>query len=324
MPGTVRAIVAFLIALATVLAIAATALAWPDRPLRIVVGFQAGGSSDVVTRLAAERLRGQLGGATIIIENRPGAAGSIAADAVLSAHDGHSLLTFSDSFVTSPLTNKSVRYQSLRDFKMISLMCEGTLALLAAPSAPFRDFKEFVAFARANPGKVTYVSAGIGGHQHLTGEYISAALKLDLTHVPTRGGSQATNDLVGGQVDAAILGLGPTLPHIRSGKLRALAVTVGQRVPQLPDVPTLVELGVGDFTADQWFGLAAPADTPDMIVDKVAQAMAAALDDEALRQRYDELGFVAKSSTPAAFTEKVRSQEALWRKLIADRGLKIE
>jgi tripartite-type tricarboxylate transporter receptor subunit TctC len=298
--------------------------AWPDRPVRIVVGFQAGGSSDVVTRLAAERLRGQLGGATIIVENRPGASGSIAADSVLNAHDGHSLLTFSDSFVTSPLTNKSVHYQSLRDFRMISLFCEGTLVLLAAPNAPFRDFKEFVAYARANPGKLTYVSAGLGGHQHLTGEYIAATLKLELTHVPTRGGAPATNDLLGGQVDAAVLGLGPTLPQIRSGRVRALAVTAAARVPQLPDVPTLMELGLQGFTADQWFGLAAPADTPPTVVDQLAQAVRVALDDDGVRRRYDELGFAARPSTPAEFTEKVRSQEARWRQLIAERGLKLE
>ena len=321
MPSPVRSLsIAFLLAIV----MGVPALAWPDRPLRIVVGFQAGGSSDVVTRLAAERLRGQLGGATIIVENKPGAAGAIAADAVLNARDGHSLLTFSDSYVTSALTNRSVRYQPLRDFKMISLLCDGTLVLLTASNAPFRDFKEFVDYARANPGRVTNASAGIGGHQHLTGEHISAALKIDLTHVPTRGGAQATNDLVGGQVNAAILGLGPTLPHIRSGKIKAVAVTSASRVPQLPDVPTLMELGLTGFSADQWFGLAAPADTPDAIVDQLARAVAVALDDDTLRRRYDEVGFVAKASTPAEFTEKVRSQDARWRQLIVERGLKLE
>jgi tripartite-type tricarboxylate transporter receptor subunit TctC len=321
MPGPVRSIV---VACVVAIAFSLPVLAWPDRPVRIVVGFQAGGSSDVVTRIAAERLRSQLGGATIIVDNKPGAAGAIAADAVLGARDGHTLLTFSDSLLTTALINKSVRYQPLRDFRMISLLCEGTLVLLAAPNAPFRDFAEFVAYARANPGKITYASAGIGGHQHLTGEYISAALKIELTHVPTRGGAQATTDLVGGQVDAAILGLGPTLPHIRAGKARALAVTQAARVPQLPDVPTLIELGLAGFTADQWFGLAGPADMPPAVIDQLARAIAAALDDDAVRRRYDEVGFVTKPSTPAEFSEKVRSQEALWRKLIAERNLKIE
>jgi len=315
---------AFVVASLLLVTVSWAAFAWPDRPVRIVVGFQAGGSSDVVARLAAERLRGQLGGTTIIVENRPGAAGAIAADSVLNARDGHSLLSFSDSLVTSALTNKSVRYQPLRDFKMISLLCEGTLVLLAASNAPFRDFKEFVAYARANPGKVDYASAGVGGHQHLTGEYLAAALKLDLTHVPTRGGAQATTDLVGGQVMAAVLGLGPTLPHIRTGKVKALAVTAPSRVPQLPDVPTLIELGLAGFTADQWFGLAEPADMPQAVIDQLAKAVAAALDDEALKRRYEEVGFTARATTPAEFTEKVRFQEALWRQLIAERGLKIE
>jgi tripartite-type tricarboxylate transporter receptor subunit TctC len=321
MAGPVKSIIVACV-LAAVLAL--PALAWPDRSLRIVVGFQAGGSSDVVTRIAADRLRGQLGGATIIVDNKPGAAGAIAADVVLGARDGHTLLTFSDSLLTTALTNKSARYQPLRDFRMISLLCEGTLVLLAAPNAPFRDFSEFVAYARANPGKITYASAGIGGHQHLTGEYIAAALKIELTHVPTRGGAQATTDLVGGQVDAAILGLGPTLPHIRAGRVRALAVTQAARVPQLPDVPTLIELGLSGFSADQWFGLAGPADTPQAVIDQLARAIAAALDDDAVRRRYDEVGFVAKPSTPAEFSDKVRSQEALWRKLIAERGIRIE
>src|SRR5882724_3923235 len=292
---------AFVVASLLLVTVSWAALAWPDRPLRIVVGFQAGGSSDVVTRIVADRLRGQLGGATIIVENKPGAAGAIAADATLNGRDGHTLLTFSDSLLTTALINKSVRYQPLRDFRMISLLCEGTLVLLASPNAPFRDFQEFVAYARANPGKITYASAGIGGHQHLTGEYISAALKLDLTHVPTRGGAQATTDLVGGQVDAAILGLGPTLPHIRGGRVRALAVTQASRVPQLPDVPTLIELGLAGFTADQWFGMAGPADMPPAVVDQMAKAVAAALDDDAVRRRYDEVGFVTKPSTPAEF-----------------------
>jgi tripartite-type tricarboxylate transporter receptor subunit TctC len=155
-------------------------------------------------------------------------------------------------------------------------------------------------------------------------EYIAAALRLELTHVPTRGGAQATNDLVGGQVNAAILGLGPTLPHIRSGKIRALAVTTASRVSQLPDVPTLAELGLADFSADQWFGLAAPADTAQLILEQLARAVAVALDDDRLRRRYDEVGFVAKASTPAEFTEKVRSQESRWRQLIAERNLKLE
>lgn len=305
-------------------AVAFPALAWPDRPVRLIVGFQAGGSSDVIARLLAERLRPQLGGATIIVENKPGAAGSIAADAALGAHDGHTLLMFSDSLLTTSLVNKSVRFRPLRDFKMVSIVCEGPLALLAGPTAPFRDFKEFVSYAKANPGKVNYASSGIGGQQHLTGEYIAATLKLDLTHVPTRGGAQATTDLVGGQIEAAVLGLGPTLAHIRAGTLKALAVSTGSRVPQLPDVPTLAELGVPDFTVGQWFGLAVPGDTPDAVVAQLAQAVRTALADETIGRRYEEIGFAVRASTPGEFTDRVRAEEARWKRLIDERGLKVE
>jgi tripartite-type tricarboxylate transporter receptor subunit TctC len=305
-------------------AVAFPALAWPDRPVRLIVGFQAGGSSDVIARLLAERLRPQLGGATIIVENKPGAAGSIAADAALGAHDGHTLLMFSDSLLTTSLVNKSVRFRPLRDFKMVSIVCEGPLALLAGPTAPFRDFKEFVSYAKANPGKVNYASSGIGGQQHLTGEYIAATLKLDLTHVPTRGGAQATTDLVGGQIEAAVLGLGPTLAHIRAGTLKALAVSTGSRVPQLPDVPTLAELGVPDFTVGQWFGLAVPGDTPDAVVAQLAQAVRTALADETIGRRYEEIGFAVRASTPGEFTDRVRAEEARWKRLIDERGLKVD
>ncbi|TMJ29560.1 MAG: tripartite tricarboxylate transporter substrate binding protein [Alphaproteobacteria bacterium] len=298
--------------------------AWPDRPVRIIVGFQAGGSSDVVARILAEQLRPQLGGAAVLVDNKPGASGTLAAEAVLSARDGHSLIVLGDSLVTASLTNKSVRVRPLRDFRAISLICEGTLVVLASERAPFHDFAAFVAHVKAHPGEVNYVTAGLGSQQHLTAEYIFSALKLEMTHVPMRGGAQATQDLVGGQVEAAVLGLGPTLPHIRSGKLRALAVTAPARSPQLPDVPTLAELGVTGFAVSQWFGLGAPADTPEPTVNQLAQAVAKGLDDDAARRRLEEIGFAARWTSPAEFADKMRADEARWRRLIVERGLKLD
>jgi tripartite-type tricarboxylate transporter receptor subunit TctC len=315
----------FIVSLAAAMAAPmAEALAWPDRPLRIVVGFQAGGSSDLVARLLAERLRPALDGATVIVENKPGASSAIAAETVIGARDGHTLLMLGESLITASLMNKSVRFRPLRDVKPVSLICEGTLVVLASERAPFRDFASFVAYVRAHPGEVNYVSAGLGGQQHLTAEYLSAELKLQLTHVPMRGGSQAVQDLLGGQIEAAVLGLGPTLAHIRSGELVALAVTAASRVPQLPEVPMLAELGLPGFSVSQWFGLAGPADMPEPMVDRLAQATMTALDDPAAIRRLDELGFVAHPTTPAAFAEKVRMEEARWRKLTEARGLKLD
>jgi tripartite-type tricarboxylate transporter receptor subunit TctC len=308
------------------LAIAAgsPAAAWPDRPVRLIVGFEAGGSTDVVARLLADRLRGQFNGASFIVENRLGANGMIAAEVVRNAHDSRTLLILGDSYVVAPLLSGSIKVHPQTDFKMISTLCEGTVILLAAPNAPFKTFDEMLAYARANPGKLNYVASGIGNPQHLVGEYLAGELKLDMVHVPSRGGGQAVNDLVAGQIPMGILGLGPTLSHVRGGTLKPLAVTVGRRVSQLPDVPTLAEFGVKDFVVAQWFGLAGPNDMPDAVAQQLSKAVAAALDDPEVKKRYDEIGFNAGASTLAQLLEKVQHDDAVWRKVIDGRGIKID
>lgn len=306
------------------LAAASPAAAWPDRPVRLLVGFQAGGSSDLIARMLAERLRAQFGGISFIVENKPGANGMIAAELMRSANDGHTLMIAGDGYIVAPHLSASTRVFPLTDFKMISAICEGTIILLGAPNAPFKTFDEMVGYARANPGKVNYVSSGIGNPQHLVGEYLSGELKIEMVHVPSRGGGQAVNDLVSGQLPLGILGLGPTLSHIRSGTLKPLAVTVGQRISQLPEVPTLGELGVKDFVVSQWFSLVGPADMPDAIADQLSKAVAAALDDPAVRQRFNEIGFTAGASTPAGLREKMVHDDTMWQKVVKARGLKID
>jgi len=300
------------------------AAAWPDRPVRLVVGFQAGGSTDVVARLLADRLRQQFPGSSFIVDNKPGANGAIAAGVMLNAHDGHTLLIAGDSYVVAPQLSSSVHVHPLTDFKMISMLCQGTIVMLAAPNATFKTFTQMVDYARANPGKISYVSSGIGNPQHLVGEYLSSALKLDMVHVPSRGGGQAVNDLVGGQMPLGILGLGPTLSQVKSGGLTPLAVTVDKRVSQLPDVPTLGELGVKDFVVAQWFSLVGPSDMPDTVVEQLSKAVAAALDDPAVRQRYEEIGFTAGASTPEALRQKMEHDDVMWRKVIEERHIKLE
>jgi tripartite-type tricarboxylate transporter receptor subunit TctC len=304
--------------------IVSPAAAWPDRPVRLIVGFQAGGSTDVVARLLADRLRVQFNGASFIVENKPGANGMIAAEVMRNAHDGHTLLIAGDSYVLAPLLNAGIKLKPMADFRMISTICEGTVILLAAPNAPFKTFDEMVAYARANPGKISYVSSGIGNPQHLVGEYLLGELKIDMVHVPSRGGGQAVNDLVSGQMPLGILGLGPTLGHVKSGGLTPLAVTVDKRVLQLPNVPTLGELGVKDFVVAQWFGLVGPSDMPEGIAAQLSKAVAAALDDATVRQRYEEIGFTAAASTPEEMGAKMRHDEGMWKKVVKDRNIKIE
>jgi tripartite-type tricarboxylate transporter receptor subunit TctC len=312
------------VAVLTAVGVVSPAAAWPDRPVRLIVGFQAGGSTDVVARLLAERLRGQFPGSSFIVENRPGANGMIAADVLKNAHDGHTLLLAGDSYVVAPLLSASVRVHPLTDFKMISELCEGTVIMLAAPNAPFKTFPEMVAYARANPGRINYVSSGVGNPQHLVGEYLSGELKLDMVHVPSKGGGQAVNDLVAGHIPLGILGLGPTLSHIRAGTLTPLAVTVGKRLPQLPDVPTLSELGVKDFVVAQWFGLVGGNDMPDTVVQQLSKAVAAALDDPEVSKRYQDLGFAVAPSTPEAMRAKMQHDSAMWKKVIDERHIKLD
>jgi tripartite-type tricarboxylate transporter receptor subunit TctC len=303
---------------------ASPAFAWPDRPVRLVVGFQAGGSTDVVARLLADRLRAQFGGASFIVENKPGANGMIAAEVMRNAHDGHTLLIAGDSYILAPLLSASVKLRPLGDFKMISAICEGTVILLGSPNAPFKTFPEMVDYARANPGKLNYVSSGIGNPQHLVGEYLAGEMKLDMVHVPSRGGGQAVNDLVAGQIPMGILGLGPTLGHVKSGTLKPLAVTAAQRMPQLPDVPTLSELGVKNFVVAQWFSLVGPSDMPDDIAEKLSKAVAGALDDASVRKRYEEIGFMTGASTPGDLYAKMQHDEDMWKKVVQDRNIKID
>jgi tripartite-type tricarboxylate transporter receptor subunit TctC len=164
----------------------------------------------------------------------------------------------------------------------------------------------------------------VGNPQHLVGEYLSSALKLDMVHVPSRGGGQAVNDLVGGQMPLGILGLGPTLSHVKSGGLIPLAVTVGKRIPQLPEVPTLAELGIKDFVVAQWFSLVGPSDMPDALAEQLSKAVAAALDDPAVRQRFEEIGFMVGASTPQQLRAKMEHDAAMWKAVIQERNIKIE
>lgn len=303
---------------------ACPAFAWPDRPVRLVVGFQAGGSTDVVARLLADRLRAQFEGTSFIVENRPGASGIVAANTVRNAGDRHTLLVAGDSLVAAPLLNRNLHLDPSTDFKPVSGLADSTVVLLAAPNAPFKTFGEMVDYAHANPGKISYVSSGVGNTQHLIGEYLSGALKLDMVHVPSRGGGQAVNDLVGGQLPLGILGLGPTLGHVKAGQLTALAVTVGQRARQLPNVPTLEELGMTDFAVAQWFSLLGPQDLPDDVVERLSKAVTAALDAPVVRQRFEDVGFTVRTSTPQQLRLRMEQDKARWKKLIQERSLKID
>jgi tripartite-type tricarboxylate transporter receptor subunit TctC len=298
----------------------ALAQPWPQRPLRIVVGFQAGGTGDVVARLVGERLAPLLG-TSIVIENKPGGSGVTAANSVRMIDDDHTLLMVSETYVVTPLINRNAGFDSRRDFKHVGIVAEGPHLVLAAKDAPFKTFEEFAKHARSTSSGVDYATSGFGHPQHLIGEYLAAKLSARLVHLPTRGGSAAVNEVLAGTLKLAILGLGPTFQLIQDGRLVPLAVSTAQRVPALPDVPTLMELGFKDFSAPQWLGLVAPQILSDQRVSIVSQQLAKALVDATMRQKLDALGFAPLFLDASAMAARISQEEARWRAILAAANL---
>jgi tripartite-type tricarboxylate transporter receptor subunit TctC len=315
---------ATMVACMVALAAPSPAFAWPDKPIRIIIGFQAGGSGDVAARLLAEKLRPQLDNIQIVIDNKPGDSGAVGVAAMMAAKDGHTFMLMGEDVLTLSLLSKTATFQPLRDFKMVSSLVDGTMLILAGPAAPFDTFDGFVAYARANPGKINYVSAGTGSVLHMVGELISSTLKIEIKHVNSRGAGGAANDLVDGVYPMAIMGVSAALPHIRAGRIKALAVTTPTRMSSLPSVPTLSEAGLTGMSIVQHGGIVAPKSTPDAVVEQFSAAIRAALTDEGLRKRFEDLGATVRGSTPAQYTQVVEGLAVKWQKLIDERGLKID
>ena len=304
----------------TMLLTCAEAQPWPQRPLRIVVGFQAGGTGDVVARLVADRLAPLLR-ASIVIENRPGASGVTAANSVRTSEDDHALLMVSDTYVVTPLINRNAGFEIVRDFKLVGIVAEGPHVVVAAKGAPFKTFEEFARHAQSKGSGIDYATSGFSHPQHLIGEHLAAELPARLVHLPTRGGSAAVNELLAGTLPLAILGLGPTFQLIQDGRLVPLAVSTAQRVPALPDVPTLTELGFGDFRAQQWLGLVASRTLSDERVSLLSKELAKALTDSAMRNKFDALGLTPHFVDASAMGARISEEQTRWRSILAAANL---
>ena len=307
--------------LAAMLPLAASAQAFPSKPVRIVVPFAAGGATDVVARLLAQKL-GDAWGQSVVVENRAGAGGNIGAEVVAkSPPDGYTLLMTSGSIVTAnPYMYKSMPFDAAKDLVAITNVASGPQVIAVNPSMPAKDLKEFIAYAKANPKKVNFGSAGIGTQTHLAAENFAYAAGVDLTHVPYKGESAAMTDLIGGQIQMATPNLGAAINFIQQGKLRALAVTSKERSPQLPDVPAASEVLPG-FENAGWFGLMAPAGTPREIVDRIQRDSARILMSEEFRGKLNQQGMAPVGNTPAEFEQAIREESARWEKVIKERGL---
>jgi tripartite-type tricarboxylate transporter receptor subunit TctC len=299
----------------------AAAQAWPTKPVKIVVPFAAGGATDVVARLLAQKL-GEAWGQSVVVENRAGAGGNIGAEVVAkSAPDGYMLLMTSGSIVTAnPHIYKSMPFDAAKDLVPVTNVATGPQVIVVNPGVPAKDLRELIALAKSSPGRVNFGSAGVGTQTHLAAENFVYSAGIDMTHVPYKGESAAMTDLMGGQIQLATPNLGAAIGFIKDGKLRALAVTSRERSPQLPDVPAASEVLPG-FENAGWFGLMAPAGTPGDVIEKIYRDSAKALLSDEFRAKLAQQGMAPVANTPSEFGAAIREESARWAKVVQQRGL---
>ena len=307
--------------------IAATPLlAWSqDKPLEWVLGYAAGGGSDMVARTVAEQM-GKTLGRSIVVNNKPGAATNIAADYTAKSKDYGNIMFTADfaTLAANPALFSKLPYNAEKDFAPVGLLARFPLMLVVHPSVPAKDFKEFSAWVKASADGVPYASAGAGSPQHLASELLRETTGLKLNHVPYRGGAPAVQDLVGGQVQVALMDSASVVQYVASGKLRAIGVASRARLKNFPDVPTLAEQGVKDFEAYAWQGLVVPAATPADTVAKLNKALQAALASEAVKTRFDALALEALPGTPEQMASFTRSERERWSKLIRANNIRLD
>jgi tripartite-type tricarboxylate transporter receptor subunit TctC len=299
---------------------------YPNRPIKVVVPFPAGGPTDGMARVISDRL-GQVLGQTIVIENRGGGAGgSVGAKVVAAADpDGYTILMTPGGSITSgPAVHKNLGYDPVKSFTPVGQLIQTHQFITVHPDVPVKTLPEFVAYAKANPGKISYGTQGYGTGTHLLNELLKLETGINIVHVPYRGSGPMLAALTTGEVQMAIDPSTTSLPHIQSGKLRALAVATDERSAKLPDVPTTAEAGYPKLNSPFWLGVVAPAGTSPEIVNKLNAAFREALNDPATRRRLDALGAEIKIDTPEAFGKMIERQLALWRNVVESAGIKPE
>ena len=294
---------------------------WPTRPVHMLVGYPAGGANDLVARSLSGRLAESLK-QPVVVENKTGAAGSIAADAAAkAAPDGHTLYMMSSAQVLAPSVRKDVGYDPVKDFRGIALVASAPYFLLVHHSVPARTLAEFVALAKAKPGRLNYASSGVGAGPHLTSSLFMAVAGIDLNHVPYRGDGDALIDLVAGRVEASFMSVAPTYPHIQSGALRALAVSSAERLPLLPNVPTVAESGYPGFDMSAWWGLVGPAALSDAVVRKVAAAVRPIVDSKEFREQFASQGVTPEKLGPEEFARRIAQDSVKFADIVKRAGI---
>ena len=298
------------------------AQSYPVKPVRYVVAFAAGDSPDIVARLVADRLS-RMWDQQVVVENRVGAGGTIAGAAVANAPpDGYTLFhcNIASSAIAAAVYPK-LPYDPLRDFAMVSRIATTANALIVHPSLPAKSVAEFIAYAKAHPGKLSYGSPGVGTSPHLSMELFKTIAGIDVVHIAYKGAMPALADLMGGQIPVMLANLPALLPHIVSGKIRALAVTSAKRTAQLPSVPTMIESGVPDYVVTSWYGMCAPAGTPQPILEKLHTDLMKTLQAPDVQQRLTDLVIDVAPTSRDEFTAFIRSEMARWAQVVKDAGI---
>jgi tripartite-type tricarboxylate transporter receptor subunit TctC len=294
---------------------------FPNKPIRLIVPFPAGGPNDIIARVVGQRMS-ELVKQPVLIDNRGGQAGVLGTDAVAKSNpDGYTIgITSASSLAISPSMEK-VPYDARNDFAPVTLVVTVPEMLVVASNVPAKNMDELVALAKAQPGKLNFASAGVGGLPHLAGELLKLTARIDIVHVPYRGAAPAINDLLGQQVQMTFLDLPVILPHIKAGTLRPIALGARQRAPTAPDVPTTAEVGMPDLLIENWYGMIAPAKTPEKIVAALNRIANEAMADPGVKQRLADQGLTVAGDTPEHFRGFIDAEIEKWAKVIKDAGV---
>jgi tripartite-type tricarboxylate transporter receptor subunit TctC len=301
----------------------AAAQTYPSKPIRIIVPFAPGGGSDFIARFMAQKLTGSLG-TQVIVENKPGAGGVIGIEqGIKSPADGYTLTLIASSYTVNPSVYK-LNFDPVTDITPIVQMSQGPLLVVVNPSVPVKTAKDLIAMAKAKPGEINFASPGQGSVIHMATEYFDSMAKVKMNHIPYKGTGPALTDTIGGQTQVLFSSTATALPHVKSGKLKAIGVTTAKRIPALPDVPTVMESGLPGYEVVLWHGLIGPKDLPKAVVDKIGGEVNKLLKQSETASQLEGDGVAPAGGTPAQFAAQIKKEIGIWKKVAADAGVKQE